>query len=267
MCIGRNCHKKVSDAVNVMWQRVSPSSFREAMRRNCMRTDDDVVQALVTNKEQVRELVGKSLVAPTTSTEAAACYQGAIHELRGVQQLGDHEKQLLEATIKKNYYTTYGTRAEGEMLSYIRDVLQIPCHTDPAFHKQCMGEVTVNGTPIPWYIGGKIDALSDDGTLLIEIKNRVNRLFGKAPEYEKVQVQTYLHLLNINHGVLVECFKASNGGVQTNVIPIARDKRYWLDTVVPRLTRFVTFVLTLIHNTDLQDAFLQSNWPSALVGL
>lgn len=261
MCIGCNRHKKVSDAVLLMWERISPVTFREAMRRNNLRTDEDVLKSLVEASGEVRALVDKSLANAESSSEVAACYQGAASELEHAVELDEQERQVVDAAVKKNLYTAYGTRAEAEMLQYIQDVLCIPCHTDPTFYKAYMGEVE----GVPWYVGGKIDALSDDGHLLIEIKNRVNRLFYRAPAYEAVQVQTYLELLDIQHGALVECFKADSGAVQTNVIPIARDKAFWKHEVVPKMRRFVTFLLRLLRDPATQDAFLKSKRPSAMV--
>lgn len=263
MCIGANRHKKVSDAVLTMWQRISPTSFREAMRRNGLKTQEDALQELLDSSGEVRALVDKSMTAAATSAEVAAVYHGAATELEHVadRRLGDEERQLVDAALKKNLYTAYGTHAESEMLQHIRDVMCIPCHADPTFYKTHMGEVD----GIPWLVGGKIDALSDDGHLLIEIKNRVNRLFYRAPAYEAVQVQTYLELLNVHHGALVECFKADTGAVQTNVIPIARDKAFWKHEVVPKLHKFVGFLVKLLRDPATQDAFLKSKRPSAMV--
>lgn len=260
MCIGSNRHKKVSDAVVLMWQRISPAGFREAMRRNGLRTEEDALKTLVESNQDVRALVDKSLATASTSVEVAACYHGALNELDHAA-LEEEERQLVDAALKKNLYTAYGTRAEPEMLQHIRDVMCIPCHADPTFYKTRMGEVE----GVPWFVGGKIDALSDDGHLLIEIKNRVNRLFYRAPAYEAVQVQTYLELLDVSQGALVECFKGDHGGVQTNVIPIARDKAFWKHEVVPKLKRFVTFLVRLLRDPALQDAFLKSKRPSAMV--
>lgn len=265
MCIGHNRHKKVSDAVLAMWQRISPAGFREALARNNRKTDDDVLRELVDARDEVRQLVDRSLSAADevrSSAQAAASYSGAASELeRAAAGLGARERLVVDAALKKNLYTAYGTRAESEMLQHIRDVLCIPCHADPAFYKVRMGEVD----GVPWFVGGKIDAISDDRQLLIEIKNRVNRLFYRAPAYEAVQVQTYLELLDVHQGALVECLKGDHGGVQTNVIPIARDKAFWKHEVVPKLQRFVAFLLKLLRDPATQDAFLTSKRPSAMV--
>lgn len=261
MCIGSNRHKKVSDAMLLTWQRISPHSFWEAMKRNDLKTDEDVLDSLMQKHGDVRALVDRSLAeAAHSSAEVASCYTSTLAELEHAE-LGEQERELVGTVLRKNLYTSYGTAAEPRVLQHIRDEMCIPCHTDPTFYKQCMGEVD----GVPWYVGGKIDAMSDDGALLIEIKNRVNRLFYRAPAYEAVQVQTYLELLDVSQGALVECLKGENGSVQTNVIPIARDKEFWKHEVVPKLRRFVAFLVRLLNDTSVQDAFLKSKRPSAMV--
>jgi hypothetical protein len=260
MCVGLNRHKKLSDAVMLVWQRNAPTNFRDAMRRNNMLTEEDMLRNLVETSQEVRALVAKSKATMTTSLEVAASYSGALVELRSAS-LEAPERQLVDQLVKKNLYTGYGTRAEQEMLQHIRDVMCIPCHADPTFYKMPMGEVAGH----PWALGGRIDALSDDGHVVIEIKNRVNRLFYRAPTYEAVQVQAYLELLDLHEGKLIECFKGDKGSIVTNVITIARDKAFWRHEVVPKLRLFVAFMATLLHDTALQDRFLKSSKPSAMV--
>ena len=42
-----------------------------------------------------------------------------------------------------------------------------------------------------WFIGGKIDGLTENN-ILIEIKNRMYRLFKTLRNYEKVQIFSYM---------------------------------------------------------------------------
>jgi RecB family exonuclease len=52
---------------------------------------------------------------------------------------------------------------------------------------------------------GKIDRIEErpDGSrVLVEIKNRTNRLFGRVVDYEMIQVQVYLQMLGLVHARL-----------------------------------------------------------------
>lgn len=53
---------------------------------------------------------------------------------------------------------------------------------------------------------GKFDGFTDSGKL-VEIKNRVRRLFGEVKEYESVQVHVYMKMANVDTAHLVERFE------------------------------------------------------------
>lgn len=296
VCIGANKHKKVSEAVDAMWQRISPHSYYTALERNGLKTDDQNVTEIMARHQGIKTLVDKSLTLPCESSDqVAAHYDLVSRDLDTNAELADDEKRLVDDVLKRNLYTTYGNLHEHRMLAHIRDTLGIRCQPDPAFYKQTGG--TCRG--VPWYVGGKIDAINEDRTLLIEIKNRVNRLFNRVPFYEVIQVQTYLHLLGVEKGALVECLKSTttpmmihtteqapaarqqntghtgdertvhsgveDGDVHVNVIPIARDRELWQRSIMPKLEAFVDFLLRLLDDTKLQDRYLGSKRRSVLV--
>lgn len=259
-CIGRHSHCRVGDAVLSVWERASPAGFREAMARNGLRTEDELVEDLVSSRDDLRALFDRSLRHEACSAGVAASYADVSDELAAVD-MDESDRRLLGAALRKNLFTGYGTRAEPEALEYVRGALGIPCREDPRLHRACMGEVD----GVPWHVAGRVDAVSDSGAMVIEIKNRVNRLFGRVPQYEQLQVRAYLELLGAPHGVLVECLKGAAGGMQANALPVTRDREQWEREVVPRLRAFVHFVLRLVREPALQDAFLKSKRRSAMV--
>lgn len=276
VCIGANKHKKVSEAVESMWQRISPHSYYEAMHRNGLKTEDQNVTEIMARHEEVKGLVDRSLTLPCHSSDQVAAHYDLVSRGLETVALEDDEKRLVDDVLKRNLYTTYGNLHEHKMLTHIRDTLGIKCQPDSTFYKLQGG--TVRG--VPWYVGGKIDAINEDRTLLIEIKNRVNRLFNRVPFYEVIQVQTYLQLLGVEQGALVECLKStkadgvhcgdehtvhSGNDVHVNVIPIRRDRELWGSTVMPKLEAFVDFLMRLIDDEKLQDRYLQSKRRSVLV--
>ena len=92
----------------------------------------------------------------------------------------------------------------------------------------------------------------------------MNRLFGKLPLYEYVQVQAYLELLDVQQGVVVEALKQGQD-IQANVIPVARNKQFWEHRAVPILRRFVELAIQIAKNPTRQDEFLNSRRPSFIV--
>lgn len=294
MCIGANKHKKISEAMDLVWQRVAPASFQAALRRNSVKTEDELTEDIIRSRDDLKELVNITLTTPCDSSDQVARqYDEIARELKAVP-LPEEERRLVDDVLKRNLYTSYGNLHEHRVLAYIRDTLGIQCREDSTFYKAQQGECSGPWGSFPWYVGGKIDAIDDERTLLIEIKNRVNRLFYRVPFYEQVQVQTYLHLLDLERGVLVECLKtaapadegaecaeagrrlpgdepakvddsAPHAGVAVNVISIRRDRSMWDREIVPKLEGFVDFLARLVHSRDMQDRYLQSRRRSAMI--
>lgn len=300
VCVGANRHKKPCEAVEAMWLRVDPKSFHAALARNGVRTEDQNVMDIMARVDGVRGLVDKSLTLPCESSTQVSSNFGAVTvELESVPNLQDEERKLVEDILKRNMYTTFGNVHEQAMLTYIRDTLGIECAPDPTFYKKQIGTVKWGGADVPWFVGGKIDAINSSRTLVVEIKNRINRLFHRVPFYEVVQVQSYLDLLDIEHGCLVECFRATgnpaapaaqpepkvdtadvtkgvdtaNGpqaptlptDLQVNIIPMRRNTKLWREDILPKLQAFVEFVGLLVHDEKLQDKYLQAKRRSLLL--
>ena len=302
VCIGANRHKKASEAMEAMWYRISPHGYYAALERNGLKTEDQNIIDIMARHLEVKGLVDKSLTLPCGSSDQVAQNYGCVSKDLDSVDLDSEEKRLVDDVLKRNLYTTYGNRHEQGMIDHIRTRLGIKCRQDPAFHKQLAG---YSRGGVPWYIGGKIDAISEDGETVIELKNRVNRLFFRAPYYEVIQVQTYLQLLDVERGALVECLQSVNPPthdiekhnfkihcgaadldavdtahqcaklneakrnegqkVHVNVIPIARDKELWTRTIAPKLEGFVDFLMTLLNDVKAQDRYLQSKRRSVLV--
>ena len=291
MCVGANKHKKISEAMEMMWQRADAPGFRAALKRNHVRTEEQVAEDIIHSHAEVQELVNLTLATPCDSSDQVAKqYDTVAKELRTVS-LPEEDRRLVDDVLKKNLYTAYGNVQETNVLRYVRERLGISCRADPTFYKSEQGVVEGAWGRLPWYVGGKIDAIDDERTLLIEIKNRVNRLFYRVPFYEQVQVQAYLELLDLDRGVLVECLKTA-GGLQpwsdhaaegsdhaapgsdhagappdmaVNVVNISRDRDLWTREIVPKLRGFVDFLARLLHDPALQDRYLQSKRRSAMI--
>ena len=85
-------------------------------------------------------------------------------------------------------------------------------------------------------VTGKIDRIEEreDGSrILVEIKNRTNRLFRRVVEYEFIQVQVYLQMLGLVHARLVEQYNT-----QVLSHDITRDEEMWSNVIEPGLREF-----------------------------
>ena len=258
--IGCNRHKKPSDALELMWERVDPESYHAALARNGVESEAACIDRIASDNDDARGILQRSMVQCASSTDVAARYDLASRSVSTLASLEDDDRRIVDAAIKRNLYTNYGTASEHHALVKVRETLGIDARPDPTFYKQRVGEV--GGTPI--WIGGKIDAITDD-RIVIEIKNRIRRLFYKVPFYEVVQVQCYLALLDVPRGAVVECLTTAPGTSTINIVPVRRDRMLWNETIVPKVKAFVAVFLDLMEDVAFQDAYLSSPRRAAVV--
>ena len=257
-CIGCNRHKKPAEAMETMWERMSPASYVAALRRTGSTTELVRVQDLIDTDELVRHIVDASTLACANSQDVAIKYDAAARVIARMDLLPD-DKRVIDATVKRNLYTNYGTASEHHALVKVRETLGINARLDDTFYRVQVGEV--DGTQL--WVGGKIDAITDD-KLVIEIKNRIRRLFYKVPFYEIVQLQSYLFLLDVPRGAIVECLTTPHDS-QINIVPVRRDRELWNETVVPKMKAFVKVFLHLLEDHGFQDAYLLSSRKAAMI--
>src|SRR3989338_2020233 len=97
---------------------------------------------------------------------------------------------------------------------------------DTNFYSRQVGEIN----NIPWFIGGKIDGRTD--THIIEIKNRMNRLFKIIPSYEKAQLLCYIYILesqNLHTARLIQRLKKDHSCMDYH--DISFDHNIWKTNV------------------------------------
>jgi len=270
-CIGYNKHKKMCDAVDLFWERAHAASYRSALKRNAILTSNEIMDRLEKNHPKLAVIMKKAEQEEETSTDVAKKYaklSGEFNQYANLNYISHEYCEVIDDAIRKTTYTTYGNAQESKVFEYVREALGIDVVEDPNFYKTQAGTIENEYGSFPWFIGGKIDGITRDRKTLVEIKNRVNRLFKLIPEYESTQVQMYLELLGVEKGILVECLKTKEDSVvdeHVNVICVNRDPDTWNKDIRPKLEGFVDFVIRLIHDTGLQDKYLKSRRKSALV--
>jgi hypothetical protein len=126
------------------------------------------------------------------------------------------------------------------------------------FYKDVLGVVGTDEESIRWGVGGRIDGFRNN--VLIEIKNRVRQIFDKLPDYDVVQLQCYMHILNQPKAVMIQRLTQEwgEGKVHTEVkeTVVRRDHGFWDNEILPNLTIFVK-ALKLFHDDEaLQDRVL-----------
>lgn len=165
------------------------------------------------------------------------------------------EQQLLVDYLKKEVSTSHGIKAEKETAKGMAEISAIE---NSVFQEdQNYYSCSLLSTGLYTYqIVGRIDGLEvrPDGTLvLVEIKNRMRKLFYRLRDYENIQIQTYLYLTNLNHAKLVEQYNQ-----QVNIIEVSREEKLYKTEILPKLKDFALKLDSILTDPKATRDFLSS---------
>jgi hypothetical protein len=141
-------------------------------------------------------------------------------------------KKKLKQALMSHYRMYFGTCNEERVANYLSQFGNIVNDNNTYTFT-----ITTNKLGYKYICSGKIDRIleREDGTkALIEIKNRVNSFHQTVQLYEKMQIQAYLQMLDMDSAFLVECY---NGEIRHH--EIKRDSIYFNKTVRSGLLNFI----------------------------
>jgi len=157
------------------------------------------------------------------------------------KKLDATDKLILKKAIEGYSNKKYGTIKENNALDVYKSITgnDVVTKIQSRSKKICEYE----GKEL-WLIS-KMDAMTTDG-IIVEIKNRMYKLFDEMREYEWLQVQAYLEVYNLEKGELVEYLKDNNG--EMRIKPIDRDRTFWNEIVLKEVGFFFRTMINLVHN-------------------
>jgi hypothetical protein len=133
--------------------------------------------------------------------------------------------------IRKTLSTNHGTRNEEKTAKFDKMAANLTEDDTYYTHDICKIEGTL------YQIVGRVDRVqtNEDGSrTLVEIKNRANGFFNRVRDYEEIQCQTYMQMMNgIDFCRLVETY---NGESKSYLIQKNGDM--WTQEIVPKLQNF-----------------------------
>lgn len=224
--IGRHQYKSRDEVFNDYWKKYSPETFTGQTKK------DKALEALGVSESAQKALASALAVETKSSTEAAETFEKAKAEVNSDSKLSAEQKATVIEHLRSEVYTTHGTRSEDRTSDKVTKDTGARLVRDDAFYNL---DVCTLG-PTKFVVCGKIDRIEekDDGSrVLVEIKNRTNRLFRRVPEYEHIQIQVYLQMLGLVHARLVEQY---NNQVLSH--DVVRDEEMWTNVIMPGLREF-----------------------------
>lgn len=134
-----------------------------------------------------------------------------INNLEGLKQLNSE--------IKKDLQMKRGNIKEKNNL----DIIEKKRNINIGNRNSKMYEKILYTEPNNIYqliIRGKMDGITDN--IIIETKNRTNKLFNHIPDYEKVQLECYMYLSGLNKALHIEHFNNNSNEIEYN-----HDEEFW----------------------------------------
>jgi len=224
--VGRHQYKTREEVFNDYWKKYSPETFTGQTQR-------DRANVALRASPTAREVLNcVSQLKPKDSTEVQNIVANVRKHINSDTNLTPEQKAEVISHITSNVYTAHGTRSEDLTADKVTADTGKVLHRDNSFYNLDVCEIGQH----KFVICGKIDRIEEaqDGSrILVEIKNRTNRLFRRVVEYEFIQVQVYLQMLGLVHARLVEQY---NNQVQTHLVD--RDEETWVNEIMPELRRF-----------------------------
>ena len=232
--IGINQYKKPQELVEELWKKYSPQTFEG-------KTREDEALLVLNSLETTKKILSEAeSFKSETSTDVQQETRKLFHQ---IEHSGLLPQQMLQAKehIRKTLATNHGTRNEKKTAKFDKNAANLV--EDDTFYKYdiCVIEGTL------YQIVGRLDRIqnNEDGSrTLVEIKNRTRGLFNRVRDYEEVQCQTYLQMLeDIEYCRLVETY---NGESKSYLIQ--RDYPKWKDEILPKLNNFCEHFHSLLSS-------------------
>lgn len=224
--LGRNQYKPREDVFDELWKKYSPCTFSGKTKR------DKAEEALSASSSAQSILRNAVSIKAENSTQVQEIFSAAKDKINSDSNLNEIQKAEVIEHIRSKVYTTHGTRTEDKTSDKVATEQNVKLVRDNSFYNYHV--CTLGDTQ--FVVTGKIDRIEErpDGSkILVEIKNRTNRLFRRVVEYEMIQIQVYLQMLGLVHARLVEQY---NNQVMSH--DVERDEELWNNIIVPGLAKF-----------------------------
>jgi hypothetical protein len=164
-----------------------------------------------------------------------------IKSLENSSALAEEDKKDVRKIVEGYTNKKFGTIREVNALDFYREKYDVEVITK--IDQRSKKILTIDGTEL-WIIS-KLDGMKMDGTV-IEIKNRIYKLFDEVREYEWLQVQAYLNVYGLPKAELVEFLQNSGGTMKINYVD--KDDTYWNEVLLKILGDYFRVFLKIIGN-------------------
>ena len=249
-----------SPAVTLLriWEKNFPSDFR--LHKQCLNDQNKELAENNTSEEtfnkfkkslskEKQKKICVNMEKCMEAKDAGSMLNKRRELLKECEDLSVKDKQKIEKSIIEMTNTNFGIRNEDKSIHIYTQLTGVPVLP----LKQFVKKILIRSNDYNWYIGGKIDGILEDRTV-IEVKNRVHKLFNKVRDYEKVQTYCYMYILDSNKSHLVETHM--NGKVpEVDILDVEYNQDYW-EFILNRILVFIDYFNKFIESSTMKEQLL-----------
>lgn len=251
--IGLNNFKSPSETLFRIWQKNFPKDYEKIFK-----SLGDSAKPLVDNKSSFKKIAKKynkdldiDLEKCIDSKDVTKMMEKRKELMDVCKDMDTKDRKKIEEDIINLTNTGFGTKNENRSIHIYTQMTGIPVMNISNFYKR----ILLKSGEYNWYIGGKIDGICEDKTI-IEVKNRMHKLFYNLREYEKIQTFCYMYILESSKSQLVETYMKGQQP-EVNIIDVDFQQIYW-DYIFIRITQFVEYFNKFINDENLRKELLSN---------
>ena len=264
---GANPYKDISEIYLKYWKKHYNSDYQSVIEY--MKQKKKTIVREETYSQCINRIAKENNI--DIRKEVGACFstknveQLNINKQKVMEKIKDKipEKAKKEFTESFNSLTNthFGIRYENKGVELYQEKTGNNVEFDRRYHKEIIFEVPGDKEDEIdiWHIGGKLDGISKDShnnRFVLEIKNRMNNLFYKLRDYEKVQCYVYMYLLGIDKTHLVETLKSQENR-KINIIQVDFEEKYW-EFILEKTMEFIEDFYNFINDKKRKIKLLSS---------
>jgi hypothetical protein len=241
---GHNSYKTPEEIILKYWKRHFKQNYNDFLEK--MSTENKSIKKEETEFETINRIAKENNIninvkkcLNNRNTESLNKNKDELFK-ETLNKVSSEDATKLKDAINKVTNTHFGIKNENNGIDLYSQKTNSKVEITHKYFKKELSVIENNfGTVDSWYLGGKVDGLTniDGEKIIVEIKNRVNKLFNCVRDYEKVQCFAYMYILDINNVHLVETLKSSKNQ-NMNIMNISYNEEF-MDDIIEKIEQFI----------------------------
>ena len=250
---GHNIYQSKREYLINFWKKTNPDDYLKYKELTGFELKDHKTVFQNISKKNNLEL-NNDLYKCYNSKNANELEKNKQELLAKVKDLNEKDKKEITDSIMNLSNTRFGVKNETDVCKIYEQMMDCEIVKDNLFVKEKVIEDKKSKFSI--ILGGKIDGINKKDGTIIEIKNRMNKLFYELRGYEKVQLMCYLYLFKSTKGYLVEAYKKKDG-TDINIITCDYDEEM-MNKIINVLKYFGKYYMKFLKNHSMKLELLNN---------